>query len=213
MSEAFVDARVEWLMVAGDVEVWRSLGLSIGDDGLVALFGTSLRLQPGSDGTPGLRGWSLSGIADDITEIAGLPTQVVRQQHPVFAEHALGAVDLDHVVVFTGQMDVVSDAIEAATGCERKRVRELGAIRQGFHRIGRGGLIVEVVEHADSDDRFGTFWGLVINVEDLDAACSLLGPERIGSPKDAVQPGRRIATISKDVGLGVPIALMSRDPR
>lgn len=207
------DPRVEWLSVAGDVEVWRSLGLSVGADGVVPLFGTSLRISGATGAEPGLAGWAISGIADGTTDIAGLPTETVEPQHPVFADHHLGAVELDHVVVFTGHMDAVSDAITSATGCERKRVRELGAIRQGFHRIGRGGLIVEVVEHADSDDVSGRFWGLVINVEDLDAATELLGPERVSAARDAVQPGRRIATIRDDVGLGVPVALMSRDPR
>jgi len=208
-----IDARVEWLTVAGDIDVWRSLGLSISTDGMVPLFGTSLRVVAPTDEQPGLSGWAVSGISPDTTDIAGLPTDAVAAQAPVFASHDLGAVELDHVVVFTGNMDAVSTAVELATGCERKRVRELGAVRQGFHRIGRGGLIVEIVEHADSDAQAGRFWGLVINVDDLDVAVELLGPERIGSPKDAVQPGRRIATIRSDVGLGLPVALMSRDPR
>ena len=206
-------ARVEWLTVAGDIDVWRSLGLSISADGLVPLFGTSLRIVAPTGAPVGLTGWALSGIASDTTDIAGLLTETVGARAPVFADHGLGAVELDHVVVFTGNMDAVSDAVERVTGCERKRVRELGAVRQGFHRIGRGGLIVEIVEHADSDAQDGRFWGLVINVSDLDAAVELLGPDRIGEPKDAVQPGRRIATVRADVGLGVPIALMSRDPR
>lgn len=209
-----LDARVEWLTVAGDPDVWRSLGLAISADGLVPLFGTSLRIvAPTRTDEVGLVGWAISGIASDTTDIAGLPTETVVPQAPAFASHGLGAVELDHVVVFTGHMDPVSTAIEQATGCERKRVRELGSIRQGFHRIGRGGLIVEIVEHADSDARDGSFWGLVINVDDLDAAAALLGSDHISEPKDAVQPGRRIATIRSEVGLGVPVALMSRDPR
>jgi len=54
---------------------------------------------------------------------------------------------------------------------------------------------------------------LVINVDDLDAACALLGPERVSEPKDAVQPGRRIATIRSQVGLGTAVALMTQDNR
>jgi hypothetical protein len=68
---------------------------------------------------------------------------------------------------------------------------------------------VEVVHHEDDDRASPAFWGLVINVDDLDAACAEIGDDRIGTPKDAVQPGRRIATISGDVGLGLPVALMS----
>lgn len=215
-------ARVEWLTVAGDPDAWRSIGLTVSADGLVPLFGTSLRIvtppavgaetDGGAAGAaanvgPGLTGWAFSGIAD-VGDVAGFPTEVVDVEPPVFAAHPLGASQLDHVVIFTGNMDEVSAAIEARTGCERKRVRDLGEMQQGFHRIGRGGLIVEIVQHADRD-RTTEMWGLVLIVDDLDAACDLLGEEKISPPKEAVQPGRRIATIRPDVGLGTAVALMS----
>lgn len=209
-----MDARVEWLTVAGDPEVWRSIGLTVSADGTVPLFGTSLRIvsqdEIGAASDAGLLGWVFSGIDADVDAIAGLPTDVVQPQGPVFAQHPMGAIELDHVVVMTGDLEATTTAIADATGCELKRVREIGAIRQGFHRIGRGGLIVEVVHHPDYGDGPPTFWGLVLNVEDIDEACDLIGEGRVSAPKDAVQPGRRIATISKDVGLGLPVALMTR---
>ncbi len=208
-------ARVEWLTVAGDPDAWRSIGLTVSADGLVPLFGTSLRVVAPTVGDDsdrdsegfGLAGWAFSGIAD-VGDVAGFPTEVVDVEPPVFAAHRLGASQLDHVVIFTGDMDEVSAAIEARTGCERKRVRDLGTMQQGFHRIGRGGLIVEIVQHADRD-RSTEMWGLVLIVDDLDAACELLGEDKISPPKDAVQPGRRIATIRQEVGLGTAVALMS----
>lgn len=214
-------ARAEWLTVTGDPDIWRSIGLTVSADGLVPLFGTSLRIVAPTDagtGTdagadadageqPGLAGWAFSGIPD-VGDVAGFPTEVVDVSSPVFASHELGASQLDHVVIFTGSMDDVSEAIEARTGCERKRVRDLGEMQQGFHRIGRGGLIVEIVQHADRD-RSTEMWGLVLIVDDLDAACALLGEDRISAPKEAVQPGRRIATIRQEVGLGTAVALMS----
>ncbi len=217
-------ARVEWLTVAGHAETWRAIGLTVADDGLIPLLGTSLRLVPpsgpGGSGGQGaaevsegerpasaLTGWAFSGIAP-TDSVAGFAAEVVEPQPPRFAAHHLGASQLDHVVIFTNDMDSVSGAIEAATGCERKRVREAGSMRQGFHRIGRGGLIVEVVEHAD---RAGAaeMWGLVMVVDDLDKACELLGTDLVSDPKDAVQPGRRIATIRRSAGLGTAVALMS----
>lgn len=222
-----VGARVEWLTVEGDPDVWRSIGLSVTSDGLVPLFGTCLRIVSPDDSTDdstdvapdeaeaepavrgsGIVGWSLSGITK-TTSIAGLTTSVIDAQQPVYAQHALGAQALDHVVVMTGDLDDTTSQIAAATGCELKRVREIGKITQGFHRIGRGGLIVEVVHHEDDERVSPEFWGLVINVDDLDAACAVIGDGRIGTPKDAVQPGRRIATVSGEVGLGLPVALMS----
>jgi len=213
-------ARVEWLTIVGDIDTWRSLGLSATDDGLIPLFGTALRIvspaaATGATGVEledvqaGIVGWALSGIDETTTSIAGLTTTVVEQLVPTFATHSLGAQSIDHVVVMTGDLEPTTGGIALATGCELKRIREVGKIRQGFHRIGRGGLIVEVVQHEDDNRSAAEFWGLVIIVEDLDDACARLGTDRVGEPKDAVQPGRRIATIRSSVGLGTAVALMS----
>ena len=130
----------------------------------------------------------------------GLRTRIVAPRTPTFARHLLGAIGLDHVVVLTGDLARTSDAVAGATGSELRRIREAGEVRQGFHRIGRGGLVVEIVERAELGDDPADFWGVVVNVEDLDAACELLGEELIGAPKDAVQPGRRIATLRTAAG-------------
>lgn len=202
------DPKVEWLTVAGDPDVWRSLGLTVTDDGLIPLMGTSLRILPATAAGTGIVGWALSGV-DAPSSVDGLATDVVELMSPMFAAHPLGASGLDHVVVLTADLERTSAAIAEATGCELKRIRELGSMRQGFHRIGRGGLIVELVERPDLPEGPAAFWGLVLIVDDLDAACALIGADRISAPKDAVQPGRRIATIRADVGLGLPVALMS----
>ncbi len=200
------EARVEWLTIGGDREQWRTLGLTVGADGLVPFLFSSLRIV---DGEHGIRGWALSGIDPAIHDIDGLPTTVVDESPPAIAQHANGAVELDHVVVLTGSLDRTCGAIADATGAPLKRVRELGDTRQGFHRIGRGGLIVEVVERPEVGDDPASFWGVVINVPDLDAATAVAGPDLIGAAKDAVQPGRRIATVRSEAGLGLPVALMS----
>jgi hypothetical protein len=214
--------RVEWLDVAGDPDVWRSLGFVVTDDGLVPLHGTSLHIvAPVDEAAPsGITGWTLSGTStrnlignligpDEAVSIDGLPTGVAPAATPAYAAHPVGAIGLDHVVVMTAHLERTSEAITSATGCELKRIREVGPMRQGFHRIGSGGLIVELVERPEVPDGPAVFWGLVVNVDDLDAACALIGPDRISPPKDAVQPGRRIATIRNDVGLGLPVALMT----
>ncbi|MFK8024478.1 MAG: VOC family protein [Ilumatobacter sp.] len=211
-------AKAEWLTVAGDPDVWRSLGLVVSDDGLIPLMGTCIRIVDSTSidagmsesGSTGLVGWAFSGVDEEAAGfVDGLLTDVVDPAGPLFAAHELGASGLDHVVVMTNDLDRTSSAVEAATGCERRRVREVGSMRQGFHRIGRGGLIVEIVERGEVESATASFWGLVLNVDDLDAACDLVGEGRISEPKDAVQPGRRIATVSNDVGLGLPVALMT----
>lgn len=206
------DPRVEWLTIVGDPDAWRKIGLKVADDGLVPLFGTSLRIA--AVGAPaGIGSWSVSGLDDPPASVDGLVTEATVAQPPVFTEHALGASTIDHVVVMTPDLERTSAAIHEATGCELKRIREVGEMRQGFHRIGRGGLIVELVERPEIEEGPARFWGLVLIVDDLDAACERIGPELIGAPKDAVQPGRRIATVREDAGLGLPVALMTPDVR
>jgi hypothetical protein len=48
-------------------------------------------------------------------------------------------------------------------------------------------------------------------VKELDALASRLG-DRLGSIRDAVQPGRRIATLRESAGLGQAVAFMSPEP-
>ena len=58
-----------------------------------------------------------------------------------------------------------------------------------------------------------SFWGLALTVADIDAAAALLG-EHLGPVTDAVQPGRRIATLRHEaVGIPVPVAFLSPAPR
>jgi hypothetical protein len=198
-------ARAEWLVIGGSPGPWERLGLTV-VDGAVPLFGTGLRFD-GSAPT-GIAGWALSGV-DAVTEIDGLATEAVAPATPVFVEHPCGAIGLDHVVVTTDDLERTCAAVEAATAAPLRRVREVGDIRQGFHRLGGGGLIVEVVERAGLPVAPAWFWGLVINVEDLDVAAARIGPDGIGAVTPAVQPGRRIATVRAELGLGVPVALMT----
>jgi len=55
------------------------------------------------------------------------------------------------------------------------------------------------------------FWGITFRISDPDKYPSLLG-DRISEFRQAVQPGRRIATFRSEAGLGLPVALIS-EPR
>jgi hypothetical protein len=200
-----VTARVEWLTVGGAVEPWERLGLVV-HEGLIPLFGTGIRIVPESP--PGIAGWALSAVLEPSPDIDGMATELVEPMAPIFVNHPLGAIGLDHVVVVSDSLERTCRAIERATGAPLRRVREVGPMRQGFHRL--GGLIVEVVERAGLPEGPAAFWGLVLNVEDLDAAVARLGPDVIGASRPAVQPGRSIATVQESAGLGLPVALMTQ---
>jgi hypothetical protein len=103
-----------------------------------------------------------------------------------------------------------------ATGLDVRGTRDAdtyGApMRQVFFRLGE--VILELVGQPDSA-REGDpgFFGLAITVADLDAAADQLG-DHLGQIKDAVQEGRRIATLRhRDLGMSVATALMSPEPR
>jgi hypothetical protein len=101
-------------------------------------------------------------------------------------------------------------------GLDLRRVREeptpAGAPRQAFFRL--GSVILEVVQAPEEaiertgGDRPAFFWGLAFIAPDLEATVASLG-DRVSEIRDAVQPGRRIATLRRSAGLGVPVALMT----
>jgi hypothetical protein len=120
---------------------------------------------------------------------------------------------IDHVVVFTPDLERTTGALEER-GVECRRVRESetdhGPLRQGFFRFGE--VILEAVEHDRVADGPARFWGITFTVEDLDACATLLG-DRLSPIRDAVQPGRRIATVRHEAQLGLPVALITAEPR
>jgi hypothetical protein len=159
---------------------------------------------------------SIAGLCvthdDDFVPPAPRALAAPESPEPVRAGHGLVGLGVDHVVVLADDVRATCAEIERASGAALKRVRESERGVQGFHRL--GSVILEVVERrlVDPDQRaaHATYWGLVVVVDDIDAAVAHLGPDVIGAAKPAVQPGRRIATVRPGAGLGVPLALMSR---
>jgi hypothetical protein len=163
-------------------------------------------LQLGAGGR-GITGWTLTSISAENREIDGLPTSVA--EHPAPAppgKHPNGAIAPDHVVVATPDFDRTAAALEAVGMALRRVVRRPDGRRMGFRRLGTA--IMELVEAEGGTDGPARFWGLVVVVEDLDALAKRLG-EHLGTSRDAVQPGRRIATLRESAGLGEAVAFMS----
>jgi hypothetical protein len=123
-------------------------------------------------------------------------------------EHPNGAVALDHVVVVTPDFDRTAAAL-AAAGLPLRRIRDAGGFCQGFRRLGPA--ILELVESREAPPGPATLWGLVVVVPDLDALALRLG-EHLSGVRDAVQPGRRIATVRRSAGLGPALAFMDPEP-
>jgi hypothetical protein len=196
--------RVAALRIGADIEQWRQLGFQVSDDGNPKVGAVRLELRPDAE-----RGkvvsWALEG-EDLPVSVDGLPTDAAKRGGPD-ARHPNGVLAIDHVVVFTPSLDRTTAAF-AAIGVECRRVHEAGSgVRQGFFLV--GDLLVEVVDGTGLDpDAPARFWGITFVVSDIDAAAALLG-ERLGRIKDAVQPGRRIATVRPEACGGLPLALIT----
>ena len=199
-----IEARIAELRLKAEPRAWAEAGFEI-TDGATRIGTVPVRFA-------GSHGWTLAGPAGDAFD--GLPTEL-GPPPPTEAEpvaHPNGARSIDHVVVFTPSLERSTQAFEA-NGVRCRRVREVGPpdarLRQGFFRLGE--VIAEVVEvpaEQAGPDGAARFWGLTITVADLDGLVAELGP-LCGTPRDAVQPGRRIATIKREAGLGLPVALIS----
>jgi len=207
---------IDEILVGDPPEGWAAAGFAVDDDGTARIGTVRVRLV-GRDGGKRILGWSLrdappARLADG--RLDGLPTTASTAAPVSNGHHPNGALCLDHVVLLSPDLPRTARAIEAL-GIEQRGERETdtyGApMRQIFFRLGE--VIVELVGGTEPGEGEPGFFGLAITVSDLDAAASLLG-ERLGSAKDAVQEGRRIATLRhRDLGMSVPIALMSPEPR
>ena len=207
---------IEELTLAGDPNRWMAAGFHV-DEGRARVGRTDLRLA-GTGAGRGIAEWALSGV--ESLELDGLPTRRVAggARDVIAPVHPNGVVRLDHVVAFSGNLERTVAALEKA-GLDFRRLREgptpAGAVRQAFFRLGE--TILEVVEHppgtaaAADPEAAAHFYGLAFLVDDLDAAANAMGAH-LGRVRDAVQPGRRIATASREAGLGLPVAFMTSRP-
>ena len=189
------------LIELGDApEAWERLGFALDAAGEVALGGTRVRLTGRGGGILGVTAEGLTADAPDGLPLfpGGPAVAAPGADSPVcdagVLAHPNGATAVDHVVALTGSLD---RTVAALTGAGLDLRRRAGAM--AFLRLGP--TILEVVERGGDPPRL---WGLVVVVPELEG----LGP-LVGAPKDAVQPGRRIATVSREAGLGTALALMT----
>lgn len=206
---------IDELLVAAGPDAWRAAGFDVQDD--LCVVGTvRLRLE-GAERGRGIVGWTVRGAG--TLELDGLPTAASERPPPDGSEtHPNGVVSIDHVVVITPGLDRTTAALRGA-GFELRREREGptpgGSQRQSFFRMGE--VILEVIQAppgtriADDPEGPARLWGISFLVEGPEQAAASLG-DLLGEPRAAVQPGRRIATLRKEAGLGPAIAFMTPGP-
>ena len=204
---------IDELLIAGEPPRWSEFGFAVAD-GCCQLGSVRVRLAGRAAGK-GILGWSLREIAS--LELDGLST--TRSSTPLPGlppEHPNGVERIDHVVAMSPELDRSVKALESA-GLSLRRIREeptpAGAPRQAFFRL--GAEILEVIQEPDrilaeagGRSRPARLWGLALIASDLDRTVERLAPHA-SAPRDAVQPGRRIATVGRSAELAIPIALMT----
>lgn len=188
------------LQIADAAPAWAALGFTVTDDGVVVLGGVELWLDAAGRG---ITGWTLRGLARR-GDIDGLATGETTDPSPAAVEHPNGATGIDQVVVTTPDFDRTAAALQDA-GMPLRRIRDAGGFRQGFRRLGPA--ILELVEVPHGPAGPARFWGLVVVVPDLEELRRRLAP-LVGEARDAVQPGRHIAALTREAGLSLRVAFM-----
>lgn len=188
---------IDELEIADEPADWRAAGFDVGD-GVCVVSRVRLRLA-GKGQKRGILGWTLG---DGPAGEAGQP-------------HPNGVVRVDHVVMLTPDLDRTVAELESQ-GFDLRRRREGetpgGSTRQAFFRAGEP--ILEVVQApegtsvARDTDGPARLWGLAFVVDDMDRTAREVG-DLLGRPRDAVQPGRQIATLRPEAGIGPAIAFMT----
>jgi len=209
---------IDQIALADEPASWEALGFTVDGDSC-RLGGVTLDLR-GTRAGKGILGWSLRGLAS--ADLDGLATSITDNAPATAAatapppEHPNGVAGVDHVVAMSPSLDRTVDVLQRA-GLDLRRIREeptpAGAPRQAFFRLGEVILEVvqepaEVLERHGGPDRPARLWGLALLFPDLPRAVEMLGPNS-GPVREAVQPGRQIATVKRSAGLSVPVAMMS----
>lgn len=202
---------IESITVADPPDAWRAAGFEV--DGDTCRVGSIEVRLAGRDGGRGIVAMTVRGL--DGSQPDGLPIEPAPPAEPPepAATHPNGVVRIDHVVAFTPDRARTVAALEAA-GLDLRRLRDeptpAGGGFQAFFRLGEA--ILEVVEAPASaailPDKPARLWGLAFVVTSLDDTARALG-DRLSEPRDAVQPGRQIATLRREAGLSFGCAFMT----
>ncbi len=193
------------LVVGDEAAVWESLGFVV-DDGRCRVGAVDVVFDPTVG--KGIRKWTLVGEGPDAVD--GVPTAWSETGLEAAVVHPNGIFEIDHVVLTSPDHQRTIDAFEGL-GVPARRQRETGTygapMLQTFFRLGQP--ILELIGPKEpTGDQPARFFGLAFTSEDLELTGKTMG-DVLHASKDAVQPGRRIATLDKGAGSTIGIAIMS----
>ncbi len=193
------------LVMGDEPAVWEALGFTMDGD-RCRLGHVDVVCDPSVG--KGIRKWTLVGEGPDSVD--GVPTSWSPTGVEPAGAHPNGIVEIDHVVLTSPDVVRTVGNLEAL-GIAVRRERETdtyGApMKQVFFKLGQP--ILELIGALEPmGDQPARFFGLAFTSANLDATAKYLGAA-LHPSKDAVQPGRRIATLDKAAGSTIAIAVMS----
>jgi hypothetical protein len=200
------------IVIGDEPSSWAAAGFTVADNQL-RVGSTMIVLRGRGDGG-GILAVGIDGLGG---ELDGMPFDGPARDPSAerrAVEHTNHVDRFDHLVVMSPDMDRTTAALTGA-GLEHRRTRTFGPEdeprRQSFFWLGDVILEVAGLDRAHGEGP-SQLWGLALTTSDLAGACAELGAA-IGEPRDAVQTGRRIATVrTRELDVSVPIALMTPHP-
>ncbi len=207
------------LVVGDEPAAWRAAGFTVEDDE-VRLGRLVLRLVGTSAGRGVLR-WAtdppVTSSCDGLqpAEPAERPVATAAagaEATPHTPAHRNGVVALDHVVVATDDLERTTETL-GDLGLQPRRtvvgIRGDGDDELAYRFFLMGTCVLELVGPTrPAGDGPARFSGLAFTSTSLEELGGLAG-----EPRDAVQPGRRIATLrGEPLGVSVPLAFLSPRP-
>ena len=207
--------RLVGLEVDDHPDAWRRAGFTVTGETFVA-GGVTVRLLGGQRGH-GVRSASLDPpVTDEVDGLRLVAAPAAPVEGPTSRTtapaHPNGVTAIDHVVVSSDDVERTTAALAACGLSPRRTV--VGARGDGDDEIVYrffllGTCVLELVGPTrGGGDGPARFAGLAFTTERIDELGTLAG-----TPRDAVQPGRRIATLrGEDLGISVPTAFLTPRP-
>ena len=199
--------RLTELLLPGAASAWEKIGFAP-REGAFQLGEVTCGV--GADGPS----WAFDQGGDMPDALCGIATaeSAARQAEGDPSEQPNGAFKIDHVVVVSEAPSQTKAALERF-GLIGKGARSFGSgdAERSQCFFWSGELLIELVgpaaEKADASP-LARIWGVTFVVDDF-APLLALAEGLVAGPRDAIQPGRQIATVATQLELGVELAFMS----